>query len=92
MKGYLFHDEIAETLRSLPNGSVVTVPGIRSVVVSTAPVNYDGIVEAERNYLDTRTATGARWFVPEHLLVNEIYDTMQSGATVTINGQDILDM
>ena len=87
----LFHDEIAEILRSLPAGSVVTVPGSRSVRVSCSPVNDDGIIATDRRYVDTRSRSGSGWCVPASILIDEIYDAIESGRPVTVNN-NILNM
>ena len=88
----LFHDDIAEIIRSLPAGSVIAVSDIRTVRVSCSPVDYDGIVAADRCYLDSRSRPGSKWFVPPHILLDEIYDAIDSGETVTVNNRNILEM
>ena len=92
MKGFMFHDEIADVLRSLPAGTVISIGDIRSVRVSCSPVDYDGIVAADRCYLDSRSRSGSRWFVPPHVLIDEIFDALETGQIVTVNNRDILDV
>ena len=81
----LFHDEIAEILRSLHDGDIVTIPGTRCVKVSCRPVNDDGIVSADRRYVDTRSRPGAEWIVPSEILIDEIYNAVESGEHVMID-------
>lgn len=89
---FLLHDEIADVIRSAPVGSVIDIRDVRSVKVTCSPVNYDGIVAADRRYIDTRSRSGSEWVVPPNVLTNEIYDAIESGHTVTVNSRNILEM
>lgn len=85
----LFPDEIAEILRSLNDGDMVTIPGTssgtRCVKVSCRPVNDDGIITTDRRYIDTRSCPGSEWVVPPEVLIDEIYNAVESGEHVMID-------
>ena len=89
---FLLHDEIAEILRSAPVGSVVDIRDLRTVKVSAPVIDYDGIRASDKCYLDTRSGPDSLWFVPPEVLTSEIYDAIESGHTVTVDNQNILEI
>ena len=79
---FLFHDEIAEIIRSAPDGAIMTVD--RSMVERNEYEicqYYDGIYLMNRT---TETVTALSDFVPM------VYDAIESRYPVAINGTDIL--
>ena len=86
-KPFLFHDEIAEVLRSAPNGAEVRID------------NYDTALECETYYYTlVRSAGCTRFFnrknhtaVPVSDMIEIIYDTLEAGDSVFIDNTLIFD-
>jgi hypothetical protein len=86
-KPFLFHDEIAEILRSAPNGAEVRID------------NYDTAPECETYYYTLVRSAGCTRFVnhknhtavPASNMIEIIYDTLQVGDDVFIDNTIIFN-
>lgn len=86
-KTMLFHDEIKEILRNATHGAILAIGDFRIRIAQTA-IDCDGVKVSSPRFYDTKTGF-EKW---EHVIIDRIYDAIESGATVTIDARDILKL
>ena len=80
---FLFPDEIADIIRSAPDGATLEIwdyPDVRE----SFRIRHDG------NTITLRSGSGRT--VPAADIVGTIYDELESGGYITIDGKNILTM